>query len=69
MVVAGYCTAISFAVGPILAGLSYDNLGSYQPMFYGIVVVMGIGMFVLQAMGTPEKDFMSQADIQPSTKN
>ena len=69
MGVAGYGTAISFAVGPILAGLSYDNLGSYQPMFYGIVVVMGIGMFVLQAMGTPEKDFMSQADIQPSTKN
>ena len=69
MGVAGYGTAISFAVGPILAGLSYDNLGSYQPMFYGIVVVMGIGMFVLQAMGTPEKDLMSQADIQPSTKN
>ena len=47
MGVAGYGTAISFAVGPILAGLSYDNLGSYQPMFYGIVVVMGIGMFCL----------------------
>ncbi len=60
MGVAGYGTAISFAVGPILAGLSYDILDSYRPMFYGIVVVMGIGIFALQAMGTPEKDFMSQ---------
>jgi len=67
MGVAGYGTAISFAVGPILAGLSYDNLGGYQPMFYGIVVVMGIGIFVLQAMGTPERDFMSQPSMQQSS--
>jgi hypothetical protein len=32
-------------------------------MFYGIVVVMGIGVVVLQAMGTPEKDFMSQNNM------
>ena len=66
---AGYGTAISFAVGPILAGLSYDNLGSYEPMFYGIVVVMAIGIFVLQAMGKPEKDFMSPPSIRPKTTN
>ena len=63
MGVAGYGTAIAFAVGPILAGLSYDHLDSYRPMFYGIVVVMGIGVVVLQAMGTPEKDFMSQNNM------
>jgi len=65
MGVAGYGTAISFAVGPILAGLSYDNLGSYQPMFFGIFFVTVMGIFVLQAMGTPEKDFMIQTSMKP----
>ena len=59
MGVAGYGTAVSFAVGPLLAGLSYDNLDSYRPIFYGTVIVMVIGIFALKAMGTPERDFMA----------
>jgi MFS family permease len=58
MGVAGYGTAVSFAVGPLLAGLSYDNLDSYRPIFYGTVIVMAIGIFALKAMGTPERDFL-----------
>jgi len=60
MGVAGYGTALSFAVGPLLAGLCYDNLESYRPIFYGTVIVMAIGIFALKAMGTPERNFMSQ---------
>jgi MFS family permease len=60
MGVAGYGTAVSFAVGPLLAGLSYDNLDSYRPIFYGTVIVMAIGILALNAMGTPERNFMSK---------
>ena len=59
MGVAGYGTAISFGIGPILSGLSFDHLDSYRPMFYGTIAVMAIGIFALKAMGTPEKNYMS----------
>ena len=60
MGVAGYGTAISFAVGPLLAGLSYDNLDSYRPIFYGTVIVMIIGIFALKGMGSPRGNVMCQ---------
>ena len=60
MGVAGYGTAISFGIGPILAGLSFDHLDSYRPMFYGTIAVMAIGIFALKAMGTPENNYMSE---------
>lgn len=60
MGVAGYGTAISFAIGPLLAGLSYDNLDSYRPIFYGTVIVMIIGIFALKAMGSPRGNVMCQ---------
>jgi MFS family permease len=60
MGVAGYGTAVSFAVGPLLAGLSYDNLDSYRPIFYGTVIVMIIGIFALKAMGSPRGNVMCQ---------
>ena len=60
MGVAGYGTAISFGIGPILAGLSFAHLDSYRPMFYGSLAVMAIGIFALKAMGTPENNYMSE---------
>lgn len=51
MGVAGYGTAISFAVGPILARISIDELGNYHPIFYGTVALLLIGILALIRMG------------------
>jgi MFS family permease len=39
-------------LGPILSGLSYDKLGSYQPAFYGYVTV-GMVVVILIALTRP----------------
>ncbi len=54
MGVAGYGTAISFAIGPILAGISFDELGNYHPIFYGTVALLLVGIIALVAMGNPD---------------
>ena len=51
MGVAGYGTAISFAIGPILAGISIDELGNYHPIFYGTVALLLMGIIALIGMG------------------
>ena len=51
MGVAGYGTAISFAVGPILARISIDELGNYHPIFYGTVALLLMGIIALIGMG------------------
>ncbi len=40
-------TVISFGFGPILAGLSYDLLGSYQVAFIVVAIMFGVAVFVL----------------------
>ena len=40
-------TVISFGFGPILAGLSYDLLGSYQVAFIAVAIMFGIAAFAL----------------------
>ena len=40
-------TVISFGFGPILAGLSYDLLGSYQVAFIVVAIMFGIAAFAL----------------------
>ena len=53
MGIAGYGTAISFAIGPILAGISFDEFGNYHPIFYGTMVLLLAGILVLIGMGNP----------------
>ena len=40
-------TVISFGFGPILAGLSYDLLGSYRVAFILVAIMFGIATFIL----------------------
>ncbi len=53
MGVAGYGTALSFAIGPIVTGISMDELGNYDPIFYGTVALLLMGIVALAAMGNP----------------
>ena len=53
MGVAGYGTALSFAIGPIVTGISMDELGNYDPIFYGTVTLLLMGIVALAAMGNP----------------
>ncbi len=53
MGVAGYGTALSFAIGPIVTGISIDELGNYDPIFYGTVALLLMGIVALAAMGNP----------------
>ncbi|PZC45981.1 MAG: putative arabinose efflux permease, MFS family [Chloroflexi bacterium] len=40
-------TVISFGLGPIIAGLSYDLLGGYQAAFMLVAILFGIATFAL----------------------
>ena len=53
MGVAGYGTALSFAIGPIITGISIDKLGNYDPIFYGTVALLLMGIIALAVMGNP----------------
>ena len=44
---------ISFGIGPILAGLSYDVTGSYEFVFATVAVMFTVGALSLTQAKTP----------------
>lgn len=45
-------TVVSFGLGPIMAGLSYDVFGGYGPAFIATAIMFGIAAAVLALAGT-----------------
>jgi MFS family permease len=46
-------TVVSFGIGPILAGLSFDFYDGYGPVFIGVAVAFGVAAIALTQAATP----------------
>ena len=53
--ISGIIINIGTTTGPIVAGLVYDNLGSYESAFIGLYVVAFIGCLLLLTLPVPRK--------------
>ena len=51
---ANLATVLSFGLGPLLAGASYDHTGSYATSFVVVSVLFVLGAFVLLFATSPE---------------
>ena len=53
--ISGIIINIGTTIGPIVAGLVYDNLGSYENAFTGLYVIAFIGCLLLLTLPAPRK--------------
>ena len=42
-----FATVVSFALGPIIAGLSFDLTDTYRPAFLAMIAMLGLGIVLL----------------------
>ena len=47
-------SGVTFAVGPVLGGLTYDLADTYRPAFIGVAIVIGAGILLLTPIRAPK---------------
>ncbi|MCH7800547.1 MAG: hypothetical protein IIC24_03275, partial [Chloroflexi bacterium] len=52
-------TIVSFGIGPIMAGASFDLTGSYNVVFVTVAVLFLIGALSLTQASAPQRDSMA----------
>jgi predicted MFS family arabinose efflux permease len=62
-------TVVSFGIGPILAGLSFDLYDGYGPVFIGVAVAFGVAAIALTQAATASPSGPTPSDPRASGLN